>query len=396
MARKPRPFAGVMFLALLACCGGCRSLGREVNEALPEFLRFDPGKEELERYRRRIQVMNRTEEEKAAAEASWQKAKAYYDDGEWYDAAQALQDFLEAFPDTPHDKEARFLLVRAQRNRNKADDALRAIKSFVANYPISEYNDEIEREMHQLAVEYIEGKHDFFIFGSKKKGVDLLELMVLNFPAGKLADEAQWELGNYQMREENWIEAGEAFEKFVDRRPADQLASPSNVGDPDRFADPDLAARYPYSKWTARATYNRALCRLATVKGADYDEVTIVSTMQDFRNYLDRFPEGDRREEAEGHIAFLREMHGDKQLRIARWYRGQGFDQSARFYLLKTIENHPDTAAAVKAEKLLAEIPADYEDPFEDAPEPPADLPEESPEAEAPTEESAAAGTPGS
>lgn len=366
----------MLVLAGLAFGGGCRSLGREVNEALPEFLRFDPGKEELERYRRRIQVLNRTPAEKAAALAQWEEAKAIYDEGRWPDATDAIEEFLESFPDTDQDKEARLLLIRAYRNRNKSEESLRAIKSFIANYPISEYNDDVEAITYDLAIEYLEGKHDFFVFSSRAKGVELLELLVLNFPAGKLADQSQWELGKYQMGEELWIEAGEAFQQIIDR--------------------------YPDSRWIARATYNRALCRLATVKGADYDEVTIIFAMEDFQDYLDRFPEGDRRDEAVEHIDFLEEVHGEKQLRIARWYRGQGFDQSARFYLLKTIQNHPDTKAAAEAEKLIAEIPADYEDPFdapeyqpapEKVPDGPAPLeapegaaPEETPEAEAPAE----------
>ena len=44
------------------------------------------------------------------------------------------------------------------------------------------------------------------------------------------------------------------------------------------------------------AHYNRALARLALVKGPDYDAVTMQRTIADFTAYLRDHPEGDRRD----------------------------------------------------------------------------------------------------
>lgn len=317
---------------------GCSSFGRKFNQALPDFLRSDPGAEELERYQKRVRVLNRSEAETAEARVAFDEARGFHEAGEFKQAETALEAFLEAYPDTVDDKRARFLLIDTYMKLEEGSDARDAIKDFVAYYPISTFNDQIEEITWTLAHEFLEGKHDFLFFSKFGDGIAMLRLITTSFPTGVRADEAQWELGNHHFDEGDYIEALAAYGAIVER--------------------------YPRSAWAARALFNQGLCRRALAKGAVYDEVNMRRGVEIFRKYLDRYPEGDRRAEAEEQVRYLENLQAQKQVEVARWYLGQDQPLAARFYLLRCTERWQGTEAVREAEEMLASLPDLSEEAF--------------------------------
>ena len=87
--------------------------------------------------------------------------------------------------------------------------------------------------------------------------------------------------------------------------------------------------------------------------------------VQAFRLYLAINPEGDRRQEAENHIGNIRRLLGEKLLLLAHYYIQRGSPRAARFYLLKTIQEYPGTAASSDATEMLAGLPAETSGPPE-------------------------------
>ncbi len=334
-----RKLAG-LFLLLMASMilAGCGSFGRKFNQALPDFLRSDPGADELERYQARIRVLNRSKEEAARAKEAFKEAKSLYDKGDYENAAVAFELFLEDYPDTVDDRLCRHLLILCYLELEEDADARRGIQAFVRLYPISELNDEIEESAWRLANEYLEGKHSWFIFNLESDGVTMLRLIVTSFPNGHHADEAQWKLGNYLFDEDNFIEAEAAYATIVER--------------------------YPRSPWAPRALLNQGLCHVALCKGAAYDQENMYAGIRIFERYLESYPEADRREEAKEHIAWFKNTLAEKQLLVANWYIDQGYPTSARFYLRKCMRLWPDSPAASASKELLATLPDISEDSF--------------------------------
>ncbi|MFT7619902.1 MAG: outer membrane assembly lipoprotein YfiO [Planctomycetota bacterium] len=318
--------------------GGCGSFGREFNQSLPDFLRSDPGADELERYQARIRVLNRSDEESAQAKASFDTAKAFYEEGDHGNAAPALALFLEDYPDTVDDRMARHLLIKSYIEREDATDARIAITEFVRLYPISELNAGIEESAWILGNQYLEGDHNWFIFDQESDGVSLLRLIVLNFPNGHHADEAQWKLGNYLYDKDNFLEAEAAYATIVER--------------------------YNRSIWAPRAQYNQGLCRLAMCKGPAYDQENMYDGIWIFERFIADYPEDERREEALKHISFFKETLAKKLVSIANWYVGQDHPSAGRFYLRKCLRDWPTTETAKEAQELLAELPKNTEDQF--------------------------------
>ena len=337
-ATRAKKAALAITAAMLILLPSCGSFGRKFNDALPEFLQRDPGADEIARYRRRVQVLKRTEEEKAQAKEAYLAVTALTDQGIWDDAADALILYLEDFPDTEDDKNARFLLIRALLEDDNPFEASEAIRTFIATYPISEFNDRVEEVTFRLAIDYLEGEHDFFIFGKQTDGERLLRDLVLNFPNGRFADTAHWRLGNYHYDEGNYIEAEASYGAIVEK--------------------------LSESPWASRAQFNRGLCRLIQVKGPMYDQLNMEAAEEDFREYLRRFPEGDKRAQAEAHIKNLINLMAEKQVSIARWYLGQDKPLAARLFLVRTVSRYGETPAATEARALLAELPADSDEIF--------------------------------
>ena len=101
-------------LTLLLLLPSCGSFGRKFNQGLPEFLRSDPGADELARYRERVRVLKRTKEEADEARVAFERCRDFFDEGDYENANTALVDYLKQYPDTTDDKEARFLLIKAR------------------------------------------------------------------------------------------------------------------------------------------------------------------------------------------------------------------------------------------------------------------------------------------
>ena len=320
--------------------GGCGSFGREFNQALPDFLRSDPGADELERYQARIRVLNRSDEEAAQAKKAFNEAKALYDNREFDAAATAFGLFLEDYPDTVDDRLARHLMIRSHIEEEDATDARIAITEFVRLYPISELNAEIEESAWQLGNEYLDGKHNWFLFTQETDGVALLKLIVLNFPNGHHADEAQWRLGNYLYDQDNYLEAEAAYATIVER--------------------------YTRSVWAPRALFNQGLCRLAMCKGPAYDQENMHDGIRLFERFISDYPEDERKGEALEHISFFKETLARKLYLIAEWYVGQGHPSAARFYLAKCIREWPNAKTTNDARELLTSLPNNTEDQFFD------------------------------
>lgn len=328
---KTRSLALVLVAATL-CATGCGGLGRKFNQALPEFMRRDPGAEEVDRYQQRVAVLNRSEADRAAARKAYDAALELYQREEWEDAAKAFETYLEDYPDTEVDEEARLLRARAHLKDDEAYDAALVLRAFMARYPFSPHNDEVEELTFELASAYLRGDHGNFLFSNEGEGMQLFRDLVLNFPKGRYADTAHWRMGNWSFDEGEFVEAEASYHAIVEH--------------------------HPESPWASRAQFNRGIARLRMVKGVDYDEKLMTDTIADFRDYLARYPDGDRRAEAEAYVAQLREMLGEKQVAIGDWYEDQGFPRAARFYYLRATKHYPETAAVATAKLRLDELPA--------------------------------------
>lgn len=318
-------FIGVVFSTGLL--SGCSGLGRKINKALPEFLRSDPGEEEIERLGKRRRSLTRSTQEVAAIRLSYDQALSMHKRGEHEESAEALEVMLEAYPDSSYDQAARLLQIRAYIGDDEFYDASVALRAFLERHPVSERSGEVEDLAYSMAQGYLSGEQDMWIFNRRGDGIKLLEDLVIHFPNGRLADDAWWRISQYHLEDEKWIEAQAAFDAIVER--------------------------HKDSEWAPISLYHRGNCRFQRIKGVVYDIENMRAALKDFKSYLKQYPEGAKAADAQVRVGQVREQIAKKNLLIARWYEGHGDAGAARFYYQLTVARFGDTRAAEQARFAL-------------------------------------------
>ncbi len=327
--RTWRLLAGAVLLLLPAGLAGCSGLGREINEALPEFMQYDPGREEEERLGAVRRWREASPEEVAAQKSAWDEAVAFHAAENYEEAGKALEAYLENYPEAAFDRNARWLLGDTRMKLDDYDGAFAALKGYVERYPVSDLSAEIAAREYAMGLEYLSGRRSTFfgIFSHESTGIEILKHVVESFPRGATADDAQWAIANWYLDDEDWEEAWGAFTLLVER--------------------------FPDSEWRGAAQYRRAYAHYRMVKGIVYDIETIEAARDEFLAYLNDNPEGDRVVEAREKVDLLYEMICEKDVRIGDWYIGQGKPGAARFYLERAARRTPPARASGEARALL-------------------------------------------
>ncbi len=310
-----------------AALSGCSGLGRKINQALPEFLRSDPGEQEIERLGQRRRALSRSTDEVAQIRLLYEQALAMQKRGEHEEAAEAIEQLLEVYPDSSYDQAARLLQVRAYIGDDEYFDAAVALRSFLERHPVSERSGEVEDLAYLMAEGYLSGEQDLWIFDRRGDGIKLLEDLVIHFPNGRLADDAWWRIAQFHLEDEKWIEAQAAFDAIVDR--------------------------HKESEWAPIALYYRGFCRFQRIKGVEYDIENMREALKDFNLYVKQYPAAEEAADAREKVVQMREMIAQKNLSIARWYEGRGDIGAARFYFHYIVARLDGTRAAEEARAAL-------------------------------------------
>ena len=322
----------VCALALVALTG-CSALGRKVNQALPEFIRSDPGKEEKERLAiLRRGVIEVTPEQKAAQKAAFDVAKAAYDAKDFEEAAELFEEFVEDFPASEYDEAARYLWVEASFLDEEYSTCFSACKSYALNHAISNRSRDVEERAFLSGREYIEGRQSAFfgIFSNVGRGIEILKWVVSTFPNSARAADSQWLLARHYLEEEDWETAVPNFDL--------------------------LAKNYSNSEWYPIARYNQAYCRYRRVKGDFYDPAINREARSYVDAYLKDFPNGEWRTQAQEMAVWLERTAAERLYNIADWYEGMGKAYSARYYYLKLVKDWPNSDAAARAKVRIAAL----------------------------------------
>lgn len=329
-----RPRSSLALIALLlSILPGCSAIGRKMNQALPDFMRSDPGHEEKERLavlrRGRIEV---TPEQRAAQKAAFDAARAEYDAKDYEEAGELFAEFVEDFPASEYDELARYLWVDSAFLDGDYGRCFTACKSYALNHVISNRSKDVEEKAYVSGKEYIEGNMSSFfgIFSNRGRGIDILTWVVTTYPNSSRAADAQWLIARYHVEDEDWEKATPIFDR--------------------------IAQDYTNSEWYPAARYYQGYCRYRRVKGDYYDPQINADARERITSYLTDFPTGEWRADAQRMVAWLESIAADRLYNVAEWHEDMGKAYSARYYYLKLAKDWPKSAAAQRAQVRIAAL----------------------------------------
>jgi TolA-binding protein len=327
-------FSQATILVLLALCCACAGFGRRVNQSLPPFLRGDPGEDEKARIAQLQARLACPPGASTPRTQAFQRAKCNYEECDFDTAASLFEDFLDDYPSSEFDEEARFLYGESYFRDNDYAASFAAFKDYAVAYPVSNRAPCIQERVYVMGCAYLSGRRRTFmgLFPSRGTGEEMFIWLVQTYPNATRAADAQWSLGRYYVSEGDWAKAAAAFDFLV--------------------------KQYPNSEWVPGARYFTAYTRYRQVKGTVYDQNIVREAKTRFESYVRDYPTGQWRSQAEHLICVLDNIAAQKILNVAEWYIGQDQCWSARYYLERLEVLYPATNAAACGRRLYARLPA--------------------------------------
>jgi outer membrane assembly lipoprotein YfiO len=209
-----------------------------------------------------------------------------------------------------------------------AHDVYRRILDEHSGHP--RFRDAVGRE-HEIGTLLLKGEDPgrflWFSVSREDEGVEILQRIVTEFPAERFAEDSQFRIATYHFAEEEYEEAQEAYQR--------------------------LYLDFPASKWAAISLFRAAECLLLRSRGPRYDPTPLEEARSVFREYIRKYPRGDKVKEAEAEIARIEETQAFEEYVVARSYLRDGKSRSAEVYLRSIILNYPDTPTADVARETL-------------------------------------------
>lgn len=227
------------------------------------------------------------------------------------------------------------LLLRGDA-RVAADDEYGALVEYeaVTMYPESpHFVTALERE-YEIGLRYLNGLRRKFLGlrleDATATGEELLVRVQERLPKSRLAEQAAIELADFYYRRRDMPMASEMYEIFTRNFPGSA-----------------------YRRW---AMQRRIYASLARYKGPRHDTTGLVDAQILIEEFQDQYPQDAESAGINGALLTrVDESLGEKMLETAGWYLRVGDVPSARLTLRRLVRDHPRTAAAVEALRIMQE-----------------------------------------
>jgi outer membrane protein assembly factor BamD (BamD/ComL family) len=116
-----------------------------------------------------------------------------------------------------------------------------------------------------------------------------------------------------------------------------------------------ISKDYPECQWVEAAQFQIAECHFQEWTGIDYDPKPLILAKEQFLRYTEKFPGGDRIDEATARIKTIETLLAEKEYTVAQFYSWRGQEEAARFMLRQLTRRYPDTEWAARAREELGD-----------------------------------------
>lgn len=189
----------------------------------------------------------------------------------------------------------------------------------------------VEERMFEMGMELLEGRRKAFgIFPDRSRGATLLLNLAAYARNSPISGEALAQVGDYHYKNDYYSDAKEDYQLLVRLH-----------GD---------------SEWIDLATFRIGMCDYLLLDGPHVDGRLIDQSRVQLKNYLQLFPSGLYRDEAETALADLEEMSAEHELLIGEYYATIDNIRGARSHFQEA-STRVGTEAAEVALEYLEELP---------------------------------------
>jgi outer membrane assembly lipoprotein YfiO len=236
---------------------------------------------------------------------------------------------------------ASFLRARALYESGEYIEAYQSLESYKEDFPNNPYQDRIVRYQLDIGFQLMKGKDSRTLLGlpilpAEGAGERIVRTLLSRFPYKPYSDAYQYRLANIYFKRNTYEPAAEEY-KF-------------------------LLNHYEQSSWLPNARFLAGESYFRTVDELDYDISNLDKARSHFRTYVRQYPDQPNVGKARERLRMITRKQAEKKKRIAEWYVRTDRMSGATFYFKEIMRFHPGTKWADQAYTRLQELNADVEE----------------------------------
>jgi len=271
---------------------------------------------------------------KDSPKEQYEWAMSFYSTGNKQRAAGEFEKLIKNYEYSEYASKSQYYIGLCYENMGKYYIAFQNYQKAIDNFPHIENLDEIIAREFNIANLYMT-KASPRIMGADimaplDRAVEIYRKVVDNAPYGRLADEAQFRMGEALKNAERYDEAIDAFQKVVDD--------------------------YPNSKFLDKAKYEVAYCAYKASLKPAYDFASTDKAIKAFEDFADTNKDASLSKEADKTIRRLKDKGAEKSYITAKFYERQKQYESAIVYYKDIIEKFPDSSFTEEAKAKIEEL----------------------------------------
>lgn len=278
------------------------------------------------------------EEDSGALEQSaseqLKKAEVLEADGHLKKAIGAYRALLNGFPGSGACPQAQFKIAELNEQVGEPERAFKAFSKYIADYPQGKEFDVVVEHQFGIAKAFLNGaRRKLFgvkTFSSMERAQKMFEEIVKSAPYSKFAPLSQFNIGMALEKQGRYPEAIAAYQLAVDKYPNDDVA--------------------------ADAQYQIGYVQLHLIDTGSNDRAARVKARDAFEDFLVRYPQSEKVQQAKENITKLSDKNFKKTLEIARFYEKTKNYKAAVIYYNEIVQNGKETPEGVEASKSLEHL----------------------------------------
>ena len=226
--------------------------------------------------------------------------------------------------------------------RKDLNAAATTYETLLHNYPHStDFNNALEGEF-RIGMLYLEGAKQRVLgvptVPSRDRAAAIFLVIVRMAPYGKLAPQAQLNVGMAHAYDKDFKGAIDAYQVVVDKYPTDPAAG--------------------------EALYQIAYCYMQISKSGSYDKVADLKARESFEDFLSAYPTSEKAAQAREDLETLTSQQTGGSLQIADYYYKQKMFKAAVVYYNDVIRQQPSSPDSTRAQEKLNAIRKRYGDKY--------------------------------
>jgi outer membrane protein assembly factor BamD len=197
--------------------------------------------------------------------------------------------------------------------------ALKAYENVLQKFPGTKRTREILEREYQVGIAQMDT--------NEEAAIKVFEKIIEKHHLGPIAPEAQVKIADCYFKLEQYEEALDAYEKFLEN--------------------------YPKNEWVPYVQYRVPLTKVYHEKQQERNYGLLVSAREGFEEYLASNPHGVHVDDAQRMIAEIRIIEAEREFNIGEFYIRRKKPQSAAMYFEYVIIDYPGTLWAERAQERI-------------------------------------------